>query len=192
MNQDLQNVLELYSNGKKNYNENSSKALYFFKQSMNEIKNIKKSYENIEDSDMSLLNSTEIECKKYLMKNINLFNIISKNNIELIKKIKKINFTEINKKGNTILHHCIDIGDTMILKELLKKGGCIDQINEDGNTLLEYACLKKDPNIINFLINHGADLKKHLYFRGKDKVLYLNKSDIDSAILLKVGMNLLD
>ena len=31
---------------------------------------------------------------------------------------------------------------------------------------------KKDPNMINFLINHGANLKKHLFFRKKENQLY--------------------
>ena len=35
-----------------------------------------------------------------------------------------------------------------MMKELLKKGGEIDLVNKNGNALLEYACLQKDPNFI--------------------------------------------
>jgi hypothetical protein len=97
-----------------------------------------------------------------------------------------INFRDINDEGNTVLHYAIDVGDTGILKELLKKGGMIDTVNGNGNTLLEYACLKKDPNVIAFIISHGGNMKKHLFFRKGDNKFYLNKSDIDIAILLKL------
>ena len=132
---------------------------------------------------------TEADCKKILESYDNVFELITKNDINSIKKITNFNFREINQDGDTILHHSINIGDTTILKELLKRGGCIDQVNGNGHTLLEYACLKKDPNMINFLINHGANLKKHLFFRKKENQLYLNKSDIDCAILLRVIIN---
>jgi hypothetical protein len=69
---------------------------------------------------------------------------------------------------------------------MLKKGGMIDTTNGNGNTLLEYACLKKDPNIIAFMASHGSNMQKHLFFRKGEPQFYLNKSDIDMAILLKI------
>lgn len=189
MDQELENALKLYLIGKKNINSNNPRSLSYLKKSIENINIIKNKFKNISDEKLTIINMTEADCKKILENYENVFELITKNDIHSIKKIVNFNFREINNKGNTLLHHCINIGDTTILKELLKRGGCIDQVNGNGNTLLEYACLKKDPNIINFLINHGANLKKHLFFRKKDNKLYLNKSDIDFAILLRVIIN---
>ena len=148
------------------------------KKSLNLLKNL-----NQTEEVMVLLSQTEIEYNK---KKSNIFKLIKTNNINKIKKINNIDFNEINKNGNTVLHHCIRIGDSEILKLLLKKGGNINSVNGNGHTLLEYACLCKDPNIINTVLLLGADMKKHLFFRkGSDKY-YLNKSDIDMAILMKL------
>ena len=189
MDQELENALKLYLIGKKSINNDNPKSLEYLKKSIENINCIKNKFINISDDKLNIINMTEADCKKILQNYDNIFNLITKNDLTSIKKIQHFNFREINDKGDTIMHHSINVGDTTILKELLKKGGCIDQVNGNGHTLLEYACLKKDPNIINFLINHGANLKKHLFFRKKDKHLYLNKSDIDCAILLRVIIN---
>ena len=189
MDQELENALKLYLIGKKNINSDNPRSLSYLKKSIENITEIKQKFNNISDDKLNIINMTEADCKKILESYDNVFDLITKNDIYSIKKIINFNFREINENGDTILHHCINVGDTTILKELLKKGGCIDQVNGNGHTLLEYACLKKDPNIINFLINHGANLKKHLFFRKKDSQLYLNKSDIDCAILLRVIIN---
>ena len=89
------------------------------------------------------------------------------------------------KDGLTPLHYAIKTGDLNCLKILLKKGGNIDEVNDQGHTLLDFACLEEDPNAISFLLNHGADMKKHLFFR-KDIKLVLNKSDMDLAIIIKL------
>uniref|UniRef100_A0A6C0J365 Uncharacterized protein n=1 Tax=viral metagenome TaxID=1070528 RepID=A0A6C0J365_9ZZZZ len=133
----------------------------------------------------NLLQLTEQEYNKNLDIH-NTFRLISINDIENIKNINNINFTQLNEEGNTILHHCIKIGDIEILNELLKKGGKIDSINGNGHTLLEYACLIQDPNIIKILISLGANIKKHIFFRKGNYNKYLFKEDIDLAIILKV------
>ena len=189
MEQELENALKLYLIGKKNINSDNPRSLSYLKKSIENITEIKQKFNNISDDKLSIINMTEADCKKILENYNNVFDLITKNDLKSVKKIMNFNFREINDKGDTILHHCISVGDTTILKELLKRGGCIDQVNGDGHTLLEYACLKKDPNIINFLINHGANLKKHLFFRKKENQIYLNKSDIDCAILLRVIIN---
>ncbi len=175
----LKQALKLYIDGKKQYNTDKQNAKKLFIQSIEILKNIK-------DSNYAqLIQTTEAECMKYI-KNTNIFELIRMNDIMTIKKLENINFREINEYGNTILHHAIEIGDMGILKELLKKGGMIDTVNGNGNTLLEYACLKKDPNIIAFIVQHGGNMAKHLFFRNGDMKFYLNKSDIDSGILLKI------
>ncbi len=115
-----------------------------------------------------------------------IFNKINEGDLNSITDTENIyNYQIFNKEGLTPLHKCINMGDTTILKELLKKGEKIDLVNKNGNTLLEYACLQKDPNLILFLLNHGANMKKHLFFRDKTK-LKLELNDIDLANIIKI------
>lgn len=182
-NEKLRKALELYLEGKNNINKNDNLAKDNFKKTLDALTEIKK----LDNSSkyMNLIQTTEADCRKYLQTQ-NIFELVTRNNLDKIKKLDHINFREINDVGNTILHHAIDIGDTGILKELLKKGGMIDTVNGNGHTLLEYACLKDDPNMIPFVIAHGGNMKKHLFFRKGEKKQYLHKSDIDMAILLKL------
>ena len=180
----LENALKLYQAGKDNYNKDIKLSKKCIELSLDRLNKIKQS-DNIMKYHQ-IIQTTEAECYKLLQSNQNIFKLIDTNDINSIKETDYINFREINENGNTVLHHAIDAGDTMIIKELLKKGGMIDTVNGNGNTLLEYACLKKDPNIINFLMLHGANMEKHLFFRKGTHKYYLNKSDIDMAILLKL------
>ena len=184
----LTKAMKYYTNGKKLYEANDKeKAKKLFEHSLNAISEFKKLNPNNMHINNTIVQTTEVECIKYLnVSNNNVFDLITKNNLEAIKNIEHINFREINANGNTVLHHAIDVGDTGILKEMFKKGGMIDTVNGHGNTLLEYACLKKDPNIIEFMAKHGANMQKHLFFRKGDTKFYLNKSDIDMAIMLKI------
>lgn len=176
----LEKALKLYNAGKNNYNVNNTLSKKCFELSLSELNKLKH-LAQFKD----VVNTTEADCIKHLSSNENIFKLIDKNDLTAIRNMQDINFREINEYGNTLLHHSIAIGDIGILKELLKKGGLIDTVNGEGHTLLEYACLTKDPNIISFLIQHGANMKKHLFFRKNTKH-YLNKSDIDMAILLKL------
>jgi hypothetical protein len=185
----LTKAMKYYNNGKKLYESNDkTKAKKMFEHSLNAINEFKKFNPEGLNSINTVIQTTEVECMKYLNvpENYNVFNLITKNDLEAIRNIEHINFREIDANGNTILHHAIDVGDTGILKEMFKKGGMIDTVNGNGNTLLEYACLKKDPNIIEFMANHGANMQKHLFFRKGGNKFYLNKSDIDMAIILKI------
>ena len=115
-----------------------------------------------------------------------IFEHINQGNLNSITESENIyTYNIFNEEGQTPLHKCISMGDTNILKELLKKGERIDTVNKKGNTLLEFACLQKDPNMIVFLLDHGADMKKHLYFRSHCK-LKLKINDIDTAIIIKM------
>lgn len=184
----LTKAMKYYNNGKKLYEANNKeKAKILFEHSLNAISEFKKLNPNNMNINNTIVQATEVECMKYLnVPETNVFDLITKNNLETIKKIEHINFREIDANGNTVLHHAIDVGDIGILKEMFKKGGMIDTVNGHGNTLLEYACLKKDPNIIEFMAKHGANMQKHLFFRKGDNKFYLNKSDIDMAIILKI------
>jgi len=117
-----------------------------------------------------------------------IFNLVTEGNIHSITDTENIyNYDIFNEEGLTPLHKCINLGDTTILREFFKKGEKIDLVNKSGHTLLEFACLQKDPNLIQFLLNHGANMKKHLFFRNNYKV-HLSLNDIDTAIIIKICM----
>ena len=184
--------------GKQHFENNKEASCNYFKKSMiilDELKNT--------DKYNDLVKETELECKQYLTKSIEYYldsEIPIKNNInynELLKSIeqgdiniiKKYNYNEIEWikliNNQTLLHHAVKYGDTSFLKHAFKQGALIDTPNGYGHTLLEYACLQEDPNVINFLIDNGANMQKHLHFRaGKYKYLNLLAS-IDNAIIIK-------
>lgn len=148
-------------------------------------KNIKKSIKcfknilKIENLDENIVN----ECKEKLYY-IKIYNTITKGDIKTLQSFKFNNKILYNNKNN-LLHHCIDCGDLKMFKILLKLGGHVNMIN-NSNTLLEYACMKKDPNIVNFLLNNGANLEKHIFLRKNTKNMIINFDDIDILIILKI------
>ncbi len=182
-NDKLQKALQLYIEGKNNIDKDNNLAKTNFIKTLEVLTEIKK----LDNSSkyMHIIQTTEADCKKHLQTE-NIFDLVTMNCLDKVKKLENINFREINSSGNTILHHSIEVGDTSILKELFKKGGMIDTVNGNGYTLLEYACLKNDPNMISFIVSHGGNMKKHLFFRKGEQKQYLYKSDIDMAILLKL------
>jgi ankyrin repeat protein len=184
--------------GKQHFENNKETACDYFKKSLILLDELKKT-----NKYNDLVKETETECKQYLTKSIEYYldsEIQLKNNInynELLKSIeqgdvniiKNYNYNEIDWikliDNQTLLHHAVKYGDTGFLKNAFKIGALIDTPNGYGHTLLEYACLQEDPNIISFLINNGANMQKHLYFReGKFKYLNLTSS-MDNAIIIK-------
>lgn len=151
--------------------------------------NFNKEYiENIKNYTFDKINDiTENMLKKNNKKIDNtIFDYIMKGKLSNITETEDIyNFDIFDENGLTPLHTCIKIGDATILKEFLKKGENIDLIDSNGHTLLEYACLQKDPNMISFLLNHGANMQKHLLFR-KNKKYILKLNDIDIALLCRL------
>ena len=96
--------------------------------------------------------------------NMDIFNPIEKGDLNAISMSESYsNYNVFNDEGSTPLHLCIKNGDATILKEFLKNGAKIDLNNKNGNTLLEYACQLKDPNLISFLVNHGSN-PKNIFF----------------------------
>jgi hypothetical protein len=207
--EDTNTLLKLYfkkyTDGKQKIKKNKDGAFESFKDSLEILKILrdKHSVEIVEHK--VLLDESESECYKYInltietsIENANidtgykinfetLLSSLEYGNLELIKKAKygDINFKEIIK-DQTILHLAITHGDTSFLKFAFKLGARIDTINKNGNTLMEYACLAEDPNMINFLGSFGANMQKHLYFRD-GTIKYLNYNDsIDISILLKI------
>tara|TARA_B110000908_G_C10262171_1_gene460180 strand:- start:2456 stop:3481 length:1026 start_codon:yes stop_codon:yes gene_type:complete len=174
--------------------ENKEKGgIPFAHKSLDYIKKIKnkKKYDKV-------LQETEEYCNIYLKNSaINhtvdidynqLFKIIENGNLELFDKIKLNNKDIIknNEDGLTPLHYCIKVGDTSILKKLLLYDVSINTINSRGNTLIEYACLCNDPNMINFLTKHGAVIKKNLFLRDKKVKIKLKTNNLDCACICKI------
>jgi ankyrin repeat protein len=114
--------------------------------------------------------------------NKELFDIIETGNIQKLKEYNygSIDFNIYNEQGLTPLHYAIEFGEISFLKQSFKLGACIDQTSKFGHTLLEFACLEKDPNMIHFLTTHGADMKKHLNFREGKK--YFNNGNINAGV----------
>lgn len=207
--------LKSYLTAKKYYESDVEKSFDYFKQCIKILNDLKDNNIKITDNLVNIMDETETECSKYLtiaikntldkpsikkIKSISnthpnssnnpnntLFELIETGDINSFKNYKygEIDFSIINEFGLTVLHYAIKFGDTTFLKQAFKLGAGIDQTNKFGHTLLEYACLEKDPNMINFLTEYGADMKKHLLFRENKK--YFNKSNhIDIALLEKI------
>jgi hypothetical protein len=198
--------LKSYLVAKKYYDNDTEKSYEYFKQCISILNNLKNNNTTFTTNLNDIIEETETECSKYINKTITtiidkpqlkqihtdniLFTFIESGDIGKIKKYKygNIDFTIVNEHGLTPTHYAIKCGDITFLKYLFKLGAKLDQTNKNGHTLLEYACLEKDPNMINFLIEYGASMEKHLLFReGKQ---YFNKTDqIDIALLLKIILN---
>ena len=203
----LKKCFKSYLTAKKYFDIDNDKSYEYLKQCikiMNDIKHV-----SFDNNLTEIINETENECCKYIrlaiektinkplnrysgeINNSELFDIIEKGDINKLKQFKygEINFNVYNDLGLTPLHYAIKFGDITFLKYAFKLGGHIDQTNKFGHTLLEYACLEKDPNIINFLTLYGSDMKKHLMFR-EDKKYFNNSSEIDIVLLQKIIMNI--
>ena len=197
VNNNIKKCLKSYLTGKKYFDTDKNKAFEYFKQSLKYLSMIedKEKYKEI-------LKDTETECTKMITITVeqsieksvpqesqfNLFNLIEIGNVDELKKIKShhLNFHIYDEIGNTPLHKAIKFGDTTFIKCCLKLGCPIDIINKGGFSLLEYACLEKDPNMINFLLKNGSDMNKHLFFRDGEKKNVQKQNYIDIAIIIKL------
>ena len=86
MEQELENALKYYLIGKKNINNDNIRSLECLKKSMENINNIKNNFKNINTEQLSIINMTEADCKKILNNHDNVFDLITKNDLESIKK----------------------------------------------------------------------------------------------------------
>lgn len=208
MNDDIKikKYLKSYLTGKKYLKSNNDKAHQYFKQCNLILSDIKLT--KINEKYTNILEETETECNKLLiqstesnvkiisepiickdMTNNFLFDIIDTGDILKLQQYKygELDFKKYNENGLSSLHYAIKCGDTGFLKYAFILGGMIDTTNKNGHTLLEYACLERDPNMIGFLHNYGIDMKKHLQFR--DGGSYNNRGDqIDIVLLEKIIM----
>jgi hypothetical protein len=209
VNELLKKYYNNYMEGKKIYDTDKEKSFGYFKESLDILKNLRDNYNKKIKKHKKLLEDSESECYKYISltiestiesenikkTNINIIELVSeleKGELNLIKiaKYGDINFYE-NIENETILHLAIKNGDTTFLKYAFRLGARIDTTNYLGNTLLEYACLQQDPNMINFLSEYGANMQKHLYFRSGNYKNTNNNNPIDICILLKIILSYL-
>jgi ankyrin repeat protein len=200
----LKKYYKSYNEGIKKYNMDKDKAFDCFKESLDILQDLRKNHTNKIKKHEKILEESESECHKYInltlestiesesirTKNINnkdLLKELEKGDLNLIKTAKygEIDFSENSFSNETLLHIAILHGDTSFLKYAFILGARIDTTNKIGNTLLEYACLQQDPNMINFLGKYGANMQKHLYFRSGNEKYINNNNPIDICILLK-------
>ena len=197
-----------YLTAKKYYDTDIEKSFDYFKQCIAILNDIKDKKIKIDSKFAEVIEETETECSKYLTKAIEmtidkpfiqkitlqdsdneLFKMIEEGRFKEFKQYNygDINFNIYNQQGNTPLHVAVAYGDASYIKQALRLGAMIDMTNKSGFTLLEYACLQQDPNLINFLMLYGADMRKHLMFReGKKYKTSGNQIDImllEKAIL---------
>ena len=204
----IKKCLKSYLTAKKYYDSDIEKSYDYFKQCvkiLNDLKDKNKLNEEYQD----IIDETESECNKYLVMAIEatldkpstkknkidesqdnaLFEIIETGQVDYLKSFEygQCNFDILDENGQTPLHLAIKFGDTTFLKHAFKLGAGIDKTNKYGHTLLEIACLEKDPNMINYLTFCGANMKKHLDFR-EGKKYFNNGNQIDILILQKIIM----
>ncbi len=205
----VKKYLKSFLTGKKYYETDTDKSYEYFKQCIRIFNDMKEKNIPIDENFVGIIEETETECSKFLTlaiektiekplnktifpssDNKELFEIIETGNIQKLKEYDygSIDFNVYNEQGLTPLHYAIKFGDVSFLKQSLKLGACIDQTSKFGHTLLEFACLEKDPNIINFLTTYGSDMKKHLKFR-EGKKYFNNGNQIDISLIEKIIMD---
>lgn len=204
----IKKCLKSYLTAKKYYDSDIEKSYDYFKQCV-KILNDLKDKNKLNEEYQGIIDETESECNKYLVMAIEatldkpstkknkidesqdnaLFEIIETGQVDYLKNFEygHCNFYILDENGQTPLHLAIKFGDTTFLKHAFKLGAGIDKTNKYGHTLLEIACLEKDPNMINYLTFCGANMKKHLDFR-EGKKYFNNGNQIDILILQKIIM----
>lgn len=207
----IKKCLKSYLTAKKYYESDIEKSYEYFKQCITILNDIRKQNKLSNTEFNEIMDETETECakyitlaieatldkpqekRKYVSDNNELFEIIELGNLDALKKYSygEIDFSLTNVEGLTPLHYAIKVGDTGFIKQSLKLGAGIDQTNKNGHTLLEYACLEKDPNMINFLLTYGADMKKHLVFRDSKKY-FSHSNHMDLCLIEKYVMEMVD
>lgn len=205
--------IKSYLTGKKYYETDMDKSFEYFKQCIMILNDIKENNIKVNDMISDLLDETETECSKYLTMSIEstiekpiikkysnsnisnniLFEIIETGTINKLKEYKygEVDFIIYDNNGNTPLHMAVNYGDTSFLKRAFILGARIDITNKNGHTIFETACLAHDPNMMNFMLLYGADMRKHLRFREGSK--FSTTCDmIDTMLLEKIILSVSD
>ena len=177
--------IKSYLCGRKYIKNDKDKAHEYFNKALLIYNDI--NMENIKEDNKNILSEIYDKTNKYiLLLRDNIFDLIDRGEINKVKKYYNLNdFYIHDNDGFTPMHHAIKNGDTLFLKHAFMLGVDIDiPDKKNGHTLLEYACLSGDPNMINFMILNGANIKKHQEFRNSVKYYNQNKQ-IDYSLILK-------
>jgi hypothetical protein len=185
INNKIKKYIKSYLCGIKIISDKKYKTLDYFNKCILIYKDI--NLNKVDDEKKTIINDIYNKINKYrvLLKD-NLFDLIDKGDIININKYYNLNdFYIYNNEGFTPMHYAIKNGDTLFLKYAFGLGVDIDTPNkQNGYTLLEYACILGDPNMINFMILNGANIKKHQEFRTNCKYYNQNKQ-IDYNLIIK-------
>ncbi|XP_066252974.1 uncharacterized protein [Euwallacea similis] len=79
---------------------------------------------------------------------------------QMVSKVSEVEINATNKNGHTILHIAVRREWEKFISILLDAKVEIDITNINGVTPLMTACFRNNFNIVNILINHGADFTK--------------------------------
>jgi hypothetical protein len=185
-NNKIKKCIKSYLCGRKYIKNDKDKAQDYFNKTLLIYNDICAKNE-LEEDKKTILNEIYDKTNKYmLVLRDSLFDLIDRGEINKVKKYYDIDdFYIYNEEGFTPMHYAIKNGDTLFLKFAFSLGVEIDTPDKiNGHTLLEYACLSGDPNMINFMILNGANIKKHQEFRNSIKY-HNNTNQIDYGLIMK-------
>jgi len=185
-NNKIKKCIKSYLCGRKYIQNDKDKSLDYFSKTIL-IYNDILIENNIDENKKIILGEIYDKTNKYIARlKDNLFDLIDRGDINKVKKYYTLDdFYQYNEDGITPMHYAIRNGDTLFLKYAFSLGIEIDTPDkQEGHTLLEYACLLGDPNMINFMILNGANIKKHQEFRNNKKYYNQNKQ-IDYNLIIK-------
>lgn len=192
-NNKIKKCIKSYLCGRKHLIDDKNKALDYFNKALLIFYDIDKNDDKNDDFDKNddMLNEIYRKTMSYIKTlRDDLFVLVEEGDINKVKKYynqknSHEDFYIYNDDGFTPMHYAIKNGDTLFLKYAFSLGVHIDTPDKkNGHTLLEYACLLGDPNMINFMIMNGANIKKHQEFRNSVKYYNQNKQ-IDYNLILK-------
>jgi hypothetical protein len=185
-NNKIKKCIKSYLCGRKYIKNDKDKAQDYFNKTLLIYNDICAKNE-LEEDKKTILNEIYDKTNKYmLVLRDSLFDLIDRGEINKVKKYYDMDdFYIYNEEGFTPMHYAIKNGDTLFLKFAFSLGVEIDTPDKiNGHTLLEYACLSGDPNMINFMILNGANIKKHQEFRNSIKY-HNNTNQIDYGLIMK-------
>lgn len=84
-------------------------------------------------------------------------------------------FNTVDVAKRTCMHYACQFNNEFAVKWLWGQGIPIDKVDKMGYSPLMFACQKGNVDIINFLIENGAD-RKRIFQNSKTKKTYLNSS----------------
>ncbi|KAI0107186.1 ankyrin repeat-containing domain protein [Nemania sp. FL0031] len=69
----------------------------------------------------------------------------------------RIDINQTNKDGETVLHHCAEIGHLKAVQRLVRAGASLNHKDKSGYTALSQAVWHEQHEVVSYLLEHGAD-----------------------------------